>query len=196
MEAPPPRRFRRSTLLIIGGVVTFCAIAVAVAVVFAGGDDDDDSSSESDTIPIPTADAYSDQLGPPGTELARRLSELQTELQVELAAEDDEAARLVIVKENFAGNAAAYDEFVQALAAVSPPDDLGDAHEDMVAAGEAYVAALNDAISSLEDAATFDEAQAIILGETLEEARSAFVDTCGVLVQRSQEHGATVEVFC
>ena len=172
-------------LLLVGFVV-------GVAIVF-GGDNGEDSGG---AISEPTAGPYVDELLALGQTLDTRVAELQTQFQQEIAAQDDEAARLVIVKENFGEIAAARRELVQGLGDVTPPEEAAQAHGEMVAAGEAYVAALDDAVERLEDVETFEEAQAIILDPALDGQLSTFVDSCTALVDFAREGGTEIAVFC
>ena len=131
-----------------------------------------------------------------GTELDNRVVELQTQLTEDLTNEDDEAARLVLVKQNFIDIAAANTTFVTALEDVSPPESVEQPHAEMVSAGQTYVAALDDAGADLETAATFEDAQAIILDPALEEQHSAFVDECAALVDAVEAQGTELAIFC
>jgi hypothetical protein len=193
-QAPPPprRRLRVSTLVIIVAAIAFFAAVLVAVVVFAGNDDSD----EPDVISQPTAGPYVDALLAAGRALDERIAALQRQLQEDLATADEEPARLTIVRENFIEIAEARQALVEALSEITPPEPAAQAHADMIAAGEAYLAALNEAVAELEDAETFEDAQAIILDPTLEEERSDFVDSCAALVDFAREQGAEIAVFC
>lgn len=174
--------------------LTFCAVAVIVAVL-ATSDDDDGGGASSTPDPAGLAE-YVQRLTDLGAEFDDRIVDLGTQLNEDLAAEDDEAARLVIVKQNFLDTAAANDDFVSGLEDVSPPEAIASSHDEMIAAGRAYADALDEAVDDLEPVDTFEDAQEIILDPALEELHSAFVDECAALVDAVEAQGGELAIFC
>jgi hypothetical protein len=202
MEEPPsPQRRRISpvTIIIALVVLAFCAGAVALAVFATTGDDDDspEATATSEGTPdLAGLARYIQMLTDLGAAFDERIAEIQTQFNEDISAEDDEAARLMLVKQNFFDTTAANETFISGLEDLSPPDIVAPQHEEMVAAGQAYLSALDRAATELEPLEIFDEAQVIILNPEIEELHSAFVDSCSVLINALEDEGGQPVIFC
>lgn len=89
-----------------------------------------------------------------------------------------------------------FDDFLAGLEGLEPPDEVQDAHDEAVEAGQAFRVEFGALVDQAADAETVEDFFAAAEGETFAAADQRFTDACLALQGIADENSITVALDC
>ena len=137
---------------------------------------------------------YFQQLDELDDEQAMRESELEAQLGDFEALEEAEA--LARIRDLFPQFVTSFEDFVDGLADLDPPEEAADLHEEAVSAGREVVRLFGEAADEVENAQSLDDFFSLFESGELNAAIERFDQACFDLQEVADENDIVVDLSC